>query len=547
MTLNIFDGSFAFQRTIVDTDSSKSSQKNYAPANDRDAFKVSGRSDTNAAARSKKSDEDFSAFLKSSQDDKETQENNARKAQNNDAASETRRSAEQTDDQKYAFVTQESTAVQIIAPSTIEDGHEIDPAVLLANLSEDIRDFIEELIAHNESEGQKIVTEVIVNANEPAPNVNSLLGMLVALAGKNDEQPFSPDDKITLADLVQAVQDLTQDDGVKVLTSNLTPKEMTDLQEYVQTLTTQKIDAREQDEIEAFVAQIIALVEPGTTRQKQIQEKNIHVQQANMSAAQKNGALPLSQKQSSDHGVQQAPAPMTSRFDGRYDVATQPAPDTLRDGGQDVKTLQPPAPNAHNHQAPAQQGSGERFLQLLQTSQGIVPLPDGAITQSGGTALTNASSPLQESLTNVITQSPSATQAHPATQMVSATIQKAVRAGDDTNIKLRLDPPELGRVEVKMSIDKDNITRIVLTAEKPETFLMLQRDADALHRAMADAGLDTQGDLSFELASEDHNFDDQHQQQDKASAGEEAELIEETTLDVQIDPVTGTVRYNILV
>ena len=134
--------------------------------------------------------------------------------------------------------------------------------------------------------------------------------------------------------------------------------------------------------------------------------------------------------------------------------------------------------------------------------------------------------------------------------MVSATIQRALKACDDTNIKLRLDPPELGRVEVKMSIDQDNKTKIVLTSERADTHTMMQKDADILNRVLSEAGVDTDGGLSFELASDSHDFNDRQHHGQTGRGGKQAgndDLPDiETTLNWQVDPDTGRTRYNIL-
>ena len=154
---------------------------------------------------------------------------------------------------------------------------------------------------------------------------------------------------------------------------------------------------------------------------------------------------------------------------------------------------------------------------------------------------------------NISTQAARATMPHPGTQMVAATIQKAVNDGESKNIILQLDPPELGRVEIQMSVGKDKAIKAVMIAEKPETMAMLQRDAHMLERALQNAGLDADGSsLSFELAQEGYDFNhngghDSHGgygRKGKNAAGEE-NLIE-TTMTWFVDADTGHVRYNLL-
>lgn len=77
----------------------------------------------------------------------------------------------------------------------------------------------------------------------------------------------------------------------------------------------------------------------------------------------------------------------------------------------------------------------------------------------------------------------------------------AAKSADGKRLfEIRLDPPELGRVEVKMTMDDNGKTHVVLTVDKPQTLHMLQRDASDLTRSLADAGIDmSEGDLSFSL------------------------------------------------
>ena len=65
---------------------------------------------------------------------------------------------------------------------------------------------------------------------------------------------------------------------------------------------------------------------------------------------------------------------------------------------------------------------------------------------------------------------------------------------------IRLDPPELGRVEVRLSIDATGKASAHLSADQPQTLDLLQKDAPALTRALRDAGLDVSQDgLNFSL------------------------------------------------
>lgn len=80
----------------------------------------------------------------------------------------------------------------------------------------------------------------------------------------------------------------------------------------------------------------------------------------------------------------------------------------------------------------------------------------------------------------------------------------ARRAADgSTRFQLRLDPPELGRVDVRLHIDAEGVARAHLTVERPEALQELTRHARAFERAFQEAGvtLDRDG-LDFDLAED---------------------------------------------
>jgi flagellar hook-length control protein FliK len=65
---------------------------------------------------------------------------------------------------------------------------------------------------------------------------------------------------------------------------------------------------------------------------------------------------------------------------------------------------------------------------------------------------------------------------------------------------IRLDPAELGKVEVKLSMDDEGKVQAKLTADRVDTLYLLQRDARTLERAFDQAGLKTSPDsLDFSL------------------------------------------------
>jgi flagellar hook-length control protein FliK len=72
-----------------------------------------------------------------------------------------------------------------------------------------------------------------------------------------------------------------------------------------------------------------------------------------------------------------------------------------------------------------------------------------------------------------------------------------------SRFQIRIDPPELGRVDVRLDMSVDGRARAHLSVERSETLELLQRDARALERALADAGLDVDRD-SLQFSLKDH-------------------------------------------
>jgi flagellar hook-length control protein FliK len=78
-------------------------------------------------------------------------------------------------------------------------------------------------------------------------------------------------------------------------------------------------------------------------------------------------------------------------------------------------------------------------------------------------------------------------------------IAASARSGK-SRFEIRLDPADLGRIDVRIDVDRNGQVTSHLTVEKPETLSMLRQDAPQLQRALDDAGLKTgNGGLQFSL------------------------------------------------
>lgn len=82
-------------------------------------------------------------------------------------------------------------------------------------------------------------------------------------------------------------------------------------------------------------------------------------------------------------------------------------------------------------------------------------------------------------------------------------IARQVSAGKE-EVLIRLDPAEMGRIEVRLSFDREGSLRAVMAADSPAALDMLRREAGDLSRALTDAGVraDTQS-FRFDSRSND--------------------------------------------
>ncbi len=105
-------------------------------------------------------------------------------------------------------------------------------------------------------------------------------------------------------------------------------------------------------------------------------------------------------------------------------------------------------------------------------------------------------------------------------------------SGGVNRFEIRITPPELGRIEVKLEIAESGRISAHLVADKPETLDLLQKDRATLEKALAEAGLDAdESSLEFSMreGKGDKNPDFKSlgmEVADKASDGQSAIHIE---------------------
>ncbi|PCJ58747.1 MAG: hypothetical protein COA65_07250 [Rhodospirillaceae bacterium] len=96
-------------------------------------------------------------------------------------------------------------------------------------------------------------------------------------------------------------------------------------------------------------------------------------------------------------------------------------------------------------------------------------------------------------------RAPTSPSTPPLTDQVAIQLKQAVNEGLD-RIRIQLKPAALGHIDITMEIAKDGKVMAVISAERPETFELLQRDARALERALQEAGLRADSNsLNFQM------------------------------------------------
>jgi flagellar hook-length control protein FliK len=94
----------------------------------------------------------------------------------------------------------------------------------------------------------------------------------------------------------------------------------------------------------------------------------------------------------------------------------------------------------------------------------------------------------------------------PAVPVAGIAVEIAGHAQSGRNtFEIRLDPPELGRIDVRLDVDSSGQVTSRLVVDKAETLEALRRDAGDLERALQQAGLKT-SDNGLQFALRDQSF-----------------------------------------
>jgi len=106
-------------------------------------------------------------------------------------------------------------------------------------------------------------------------------------------------------------------------------------------------------------------------------------------------------------------------------------------------------------------------------------------------------------------------------------------AGGSSRFEIRLDPAELGRIDVRLDVDKHGNVTSHLTVERPATLDMLRNDAPRLQQALEDAGLKT-GDGGLQFSLRDQSSSGRQSDDPSGRASQRLVITEEDAVPAQI-------------
>ena len=255
---------------------------------------------------------------------------------------------------------------------------------------------------------------------------------------------------------------------------------------------------------------------------------------ADVAAAFEADALAALQAAGPSTGAQKAAKPQAaSQGDAPAKAATAAGPtetqaavpqiDSGKDGQSNAKGEKAPADFRQElasllgkPDADAAPGRGDATAAVKAGADAVqnlnVPTPTPTTTTAATAAAVTASAPAQ-----TLAQTHAAATAVPLTGLAVEIASQA--ASGKSHIEIRLDPAELGRINVHLDVDRDGNVNTRLVVDRADTLDLLKRDASSLERALQDAGLKTQNNgLEFSLRQHAFTQQDDEAAQTAASA-----------------------------
>jgi flagellar hook-length control protein FliK len=123
---------------------------------------------------------------------------------------------------------------------------------------------------------------------------------------------------------------------------------------------------------------------------------------------------------------------------------------------------------------------------------------------------------------------------------VAFEIVRQFEAGN-SRFQIRLDPAELGRIDVQLDLDRLGNVNARMVVERPETLDLLQRDQRALQQALQQAGLDANR-TSLEFSLRQNPFGGDHSNQGQNQGQGDRETGNLLSGDVGAEPIAELYR-----
>ena len=155
--------------------------------------------------------------------------------------------------------------------------------------------------------------------------------------------------------------------------------------------------------------------------------------------------------------------------------------------------------------------AADMAAQALASSSVLPPAAADPQATSGAAAVVQALTPpaaLAPSVAATATPTASlptpAAHASPASQVAPALLSLATSTTGAQRITLRLDPGDLGTVQIRIDRAADAATHVEINVSRPETLTLIQGDQKQLQHALDQAGVPAEGrTLSFQLTGQD--------------------------------------------
>ena len=208
----------------------------------------------------------------------------------------------------------------------------------------------------------------------------------------------------------------------------------------------------------------------------------------------------------------QPAAAQTTQGEARPDVLAAAAP-------RAVPKLPADAPPTDDTTPPAKAGDSNATPRAAHANEGKgAPTPSAAVLAAAADVASRADSSAAAPASSIIAPQAAMPVASPPPHGAAlspasvAVAQEIVRRfdGGNTSFQVRLDPPELGRVDIRLEVSRDKKVTATISADNAVTLSDLRGSVRELQRALTDAGLD--------LADNGLSFQDRRDSQSSAMA-----------------------------